>query len=92
MRTPWDQRAAGVDYELTKNSPPPLRCIPWFWRLSSLPLVLVLVLSAAVLVIVLDRTLQYSPETCSNSSIFGCILCVLASLRLLFANRRVDVT
>ena len=25
-----DQRAAGVDIDLTKTAPPPLRCIPWF--------------------------------------------------------------
>ncbi|MFM2002945.1 MAG: hypothetical protein RI963_2371, partial [Planctomycetota bacterium] len=34
-----------------KNSPPPLRCIPWFWRFFGLRFVLVL--SAAVLVIVI---------------------------------------
>jgi len=42
-----------------KSSPPPLRCIPWFWPFFGLRFVLVL--SAAVLVIVIDlRIIRYA--------------------------------
>jgi hypothetical protein len=47
--------AAGVDKDLAKSSPPPLRCILWFWRFSGLSLVLVL--SPAIIVILIDLSI-----------------------------------